>query len=176
MKKSFTLIELIFVIVIIGLLASFAVPKFLQTKMSASVASAKSLVSSVRTEIGNKHGEWMINSCGENNGFTPQGYPRILDDTTAGAQRVYLFVGNTTFPLLKTGIKSCASSSDYSCWVKYKNNDLENNVSYYSYRLTLESNITLDYNGSNGEFKCNNDSKNSGSDLNSSQCAAMIDG
>jgi len=35
MKKAFTLIELIFVIVIIGLLAAVAVPKFLNLKQSA---------------------------------------------------------------------------------------------------------------------------------------------
>ena len=40
MKKSgFTLIELIFVIVIIGLLASVAVPKFLTTKKNAETAN-----------------------------------------------------------------------------------------------------------------------------------------
>lgn len=40
MKKSgFTLIELIFVIVIIGLLASVAVPKFLATKKNAETAN-----------------------------------------------------------------------------------------------------------------------------------------
>ena len=39
MKKAFTLIELIFVIVIIGLLAAVAVPKFLNLKQSAEAAN-----------------------------------------------------------------------------------------------------------------------------------------
>ncbi len=39
MKKAFTLIELIFVIVIIGLLAAVAVPKFLNLKQNAQAAS-----------------------------------------------------------------------------------------------------------------------------------------
>ena len=39
MKKAFTLIELIFVIVVIGILAAVAVPKFTNLKQSAEVAS-----------------------------------------------------------------------------------------------------------------------------------------
>jgi len=39
MKKAFTLIELIFVIVIIGLLAAVAVPKFLNLKQNAEASS-----------------------------------------------------------------------------------------------------------------------------------------
>jgi len=39
MKRAFTLIELIFVIVIIGLLAAIAVPKFLNLKQNAQASS-----------------------------------------------------------------------------------------------------------------------------------------
>ena len=41
MKSAFSLLEIIFVIVIFGIVASFAVPKFMDTKDSAQVATIK---------------------------------------------------------------------------------------------------------------------------------------
>ena len=41
MKSAFSLLELIFVIVILGIIASFAVPKFLDTKESATASAIK---------------------------------------------------------------------------------------------------------------------------------------
>jgi prepilin-type N-terminal cleavage/methylation domain-containing protein len=165
MKKSFTLIELIFVIVIIGLLASFAVPKFLQTKESASAASAKSVVSSVRTAIETKHGEWLINTCSDTDGYTPQGYPQKLDDADTNKAGEDLFVGTDTLKLLKTPIRSCLNND---CWFKYDEDD-DNNISYYEYKFTDNDYIKLEYNGSNGSFEC------TGSDDEVKKCKSIID-
>ena len=62
MKKSaFTMIELIFVIVIIGILASVAIPKFLGVKDRAKKTAEIATMSAVATAIDGAHSEWSIN-------------------------------------------------------------------------------------------------------------------
>lgn len=55
MKKAFSLLELIFVIVVIGIIASFAVPKFLDTKDSAQISTLKRDISSIISSIQTYH-------------------------------------------------------------------------------------------------------------------------
>jgi general secretion pathway protein G len=53
-KNAFTMIELIFVIVILGILAAVAIPKFAQSKTQADVAKGRSDVATIRTAIMNE--------------------------------------------------------------------------------------------------------------------------
>lgn len=55
MKKGFSLLELIFAIVVIGIIASFAIPKYLDTRDSAVVSTIKRDVSSATTSIQSYH-------------------------------------------------------------------------------------------------------------------------
>lgn len=61
MKKAFTLIELIFAIVIIGVLASVAIPKFTGLSDNSKIAAEISTAASVQTALDACHGEWIIN-------------------------------------------------------------------------------------------------------------------
>lgn len=51
LKKAFTLVELIFVIVILGILAMVALPKFLGTQNQASEANVKQQIQQIRASI-----------------------------------------------------------------------------------------------------------------------------
>jgi len=50
-KKAFSMIELVFVIVIIGILASVAIPKLSATRDDAIISKAKTLVASIRNAL-----------------------------------------------------------------------------------------------------------------------------
>ncbi len=58
MKSAFSLLELIFVIVILGIIASFAVPKFLDTKDRATASAIKR---DVDTAINSIQAYYMLN-------------------------------------------------------------------------------------------------------------------
>lgn len=59
--KAFTLIELIFVIVIIGILSVVAIPKFRHLTAHAKTSAELATMSSVATALDNANGEWAIN-------------------------------------------------------------------------------------------------------------------
>ena len=50
-RKAFTMIELVFVIVVIGILAAIAIPKFAATRDDAQIAKGRSDVAAIRAAI-----------------------------------------------------------------------------------------------------------------------------
>jgi type IV pilus assembly protein PilA len=62
-SNGFTLIELIFVIVIIGVLASVAIPKFQNLTDNSKISSELATASSVQSAIDATHGDWITNTC-----------------------------------------------------------------------------------------------------------------
>ena len=52
MRKAFTMIELVFVIVVIGILSAIAIPKFAATRDDAYISRARSTVAALRNAIG----------------------------------------------------------------------------------------------------------------------------
>jgi general secretion pathway protein G len=51
MKKAFTMIELVFVIVVVGILSAIAIPKFASTRDDAIVAKGRATVAALRSAI-----------------------------------------------------------------------------------------------------------------------------
>lgn len=50
-KKAFTMIEVVFVIVILGILAAIAIPRFAATRIDAEISKGRADIASVRSAI-----------------------------------------------------------------------------------------------------------------------------
>jgi len=136
-KKAFSMIELVFVIVILGILASVAIPKFAATRTDAEISKARADIASIRAAIVSERQSRLIK--GDNsympklsNGsilFTGSDSNRTLlmygistggtwanTATTAGTSDTYTFTLNgttTTFTYtVATGKFSCTAGAD----------------------------------------------------------------
>jgi general secretion pathway protein G len=90
MRRGFTMLELVFVIAVIGILAAVAIPKFAMTRSDAVITKAKTTVSAIRA------------------GVAAERQKRILRGD-------YSDVNDTT-DILQYGMKTC-SGSERGCWV-----------------------------------------------------------
>jgi general secretion pathway protein G len=90
MKKAFTMIELIFVIVVIGILSAIAIPKFAVTRNDAVIMKAKTTIASVRSAISSKRQKNILKS--------------VFTDLNASS------IGTNFSELLEYGVKSCSTS------------------------------------------------------------------
>ena len=93
MKNSrfgFTMLELVFVIVVIGILSAIAIPKFAMTRSDAVVTKAKTTVAAIRA------------------GVSAERQKRILEGNYSNV--------TTLDNVLQYGLKEC-SGSEKGCWV-----------------------------------------------------------
>jgi len=83
MRKAFTMIELVFVIVVIGILAGLAIPKFAVTRDDAIISKARTTVGALRTAIGMERQKRILRGdFSDINGSTAEGLLEYgLDDT-----------------------------------------------------------------------------------------------
>ncbi len=111
-KKAFTMIELVFVIVVIGILSAIAIPKFAATRDDAVITKAKAIVASVRSAVAAERQKRILRGV-----FDPI---FGLSSTSAGGIGVAIFDAfdnNQTNSVLEYGKTSCATASSKGCWI-----------------------------------------------------------
>lgn len=143
-RNAFTMIELIFAIVIIGILASIALPRLAATRDDADIAKGRSDVSAIRAAIVSERQTRLLQG---NTAFINH-----LDHQGASsADGDILFDNNgvASQALLQYGI---ASGSTNGHWRKTA-------ADTYQYRI-LGSDVQFTYTQATGAFDCNHNNAN----------------
>lgn len=160
MKRfAFTMIELIFVIVVLGILAAIAIPRLGATRDDAQIAKGRSDVAAIRSAIVSERQTRLL-----------QGSTRYINQLHAGnaGNKTVLFDNNGTASsvLLQYGIPTKDSTNGH--WddgVSQVNGNWR-----YTYRI-VNTNIAFDYNRTSGRFMCDNVGNTKAEEL----CRKLVD-
>jgi general secretion pathway protein G len=153
-RTAFTMLELVFVIVVIGILAAVAAPRLAATRDDAQIAKGRSDVAAIRSAI-----------VSERQGRLLRGdstYINVLDTSSATMENQTLFDNNgtTANTILMYGITSKKANGH---WMK-------SGTASYTYQI-MSVPVTFDYNNSNGTFSCDR----AGSGNTGRYCKLLVD-
>jgi len=141
MKKAFTMVELVFVIVVIGILSAVAIPRLAPVMDGASDAKAKSTVASVRSALATQKQKLILQ--GEFGNIV-----KLRDSVTGVFTKfVYKKDNNTNVTgskVLEYDVKSCKDRR--GCW------DTSDGITYTYYKT---SNKTCTFKLQNNKFDDN---------------------
>ena len=137
MKRGFTMLELVFVIVVLGILASIAVPRLFATRDDAVVARARADIASIRSGIINKHNTDMLSG-------------KFAYDSLEKSGATNIFAN-----VLQGGIKE-KGASDPSGWTK---GNTTGSKTVYTFVLNKSQSVNFTYDTADGSFSCPSDDK-----------------
>ena len=130
-NNAFTMIELVFVIVILGILASIAVPKFAATRTDAQIAKGRSDIASIRSAIVSERQTRLIKG-------DASWIEKLSDNNDT------LFTGSDeNHTLLMYGISSGTTDGHWSV--------LDDDKKQYRFKIG-STDCDLDYNSTTGKF------------------------
>jgi len=131
MKKAFTMIEMVFVIVVLGILAAIAVPRFAATRTDADITKGRADIATIRSAIVSERQGQLIQ------GVTTY-ISKLSENTTT------LFTGDGSRKLLMYGIVA-----------KNANGHWEGASGGLSYTYKVDgSTVTFTYTPADGKFTC----------------------
>lgn len=144
-KKAFTMLELTFVIVIIGILSAIAIPKFAATRSDATVTKAKATVSAIRNAVATERQKRILR--GEFTSIFKLSKVNGKDKPIFNA-----FDGNDTNTVLQYPLQSCKDTSAQGCWEETTTGSAGSPVSEYTYIMPVSGSVIFEL--KNNRFDC----------------------
>ncbi|ASM40474.1 prepilin-type N-terminal cleavage/methylation domain-containing protein [Campylobacter sp. RM12327] len=129
MKKGFSLIELVFVIVILGILAGVAVPRLTATRDDAQIAKLKSDVAAIQSGLALERSTRMMRG--------DMSWPTRLDQKSDGVD-----CGSSFCAVTQNAIKGAWSTSDGL---------------NYEFKFNNSTTLNFVYDNNNGTFDCSDE-------------------
>ncbi len=139
-KNAFTMIELVFVIVILGILAAVAVPRFAATRTDAQISKARADIASIRSAIVTERQSRLI-----------KGDPKFINKLHNN--NTLLFDGNGTSKLLMYGIKTENTDGHWQATPVQTDATADKEVWEYKFKILGADNKII-YKQEDGTFKC----------------------
>ncbi|MBA1438545.1 MAG: type II secretion system protein [Epsilonproteobacteria bacterium] len=134
-RSAFTMLELVFVIVVVGILAAIAIPKFSATRTDAQIAKARADIAAIRSAIVSERQSRLIK--GETSWISQ------LHGKTSG----YYFDGNdSTHSLLMYGIKAKSKDGHWKTGAS-----CSGNTCTYTFQIGSDD-CAFAYNNTDGTF------------------------
>jgi len=144
------MIELIFVIVVLGILAAVAIPKLAATRGDAQITKGRSDVAAIRSGISLQRSKNMLESNPQLNGFFPNNLDNVpAADYGQSDKRLFNYNDGNTSNILEYPI---FSSNRDGGWIK-------TGVNAYSFSVDGVA-TAFTYNNANGIFSCTADTAN----------------
>ena len=136
MKKAFSMLELIFVIIVIGILTAVAMPKMFATRDDAQIVKLKTDVANIRGAISNLRTKNLMKGVSS--------YPEALDDADTNKEEEELFDGNSSIGVLLDYPIYSKNSDGH--WIKTGDTNYTAKV--------MNTEIKFNYYNNNGHFDC----------------------
>jgi general secretion pathway protein G len=133
------MIELVFVIVVLGILSAIAIPKFAATRTDAQISKARADIASVRSSIVNERQARLI-----------RGDSTFINSLSSSSSVLFDGNGTTGNELLMYGIKAGTTNGHWST------DDDDSPYVSYIYKIGGES-CNFTYTQSDGTFKLDDD-------------------